>query len=125
MKSIKLALLFGFLVWLVPFTVSFVVFPLRTSDRPFFESIMPVAVTIATVIFSVLYFQRIERGFFKEGILLGIVFFGVNIAIDLLLFSYGPMAMPFWDYVKDIGFTYLLIPAITAAFGYVLDKKRS
>lgn len=124
MKSIKLAFFYGFLVWVIPFVVAFLIFPLRTSDRPFFESIMPVAATVATVIFAVLYFKKVEANFLKEGILLGIVFFAVSIVIDLLMFSKGPMAMPFLDYIKDIGFTYLLIPTITIGMGYILDKKK-
>lgn len=124
MKSIKLALIYGFLVWVIPFVVAFLIFPLRTSDRPFFESIMPVVVTVATVIFTVLYFKKVEASFLKEGILLGAVFFAVSIVIDLLMFSKGPMAMPFLDYLKDIGFTYLLIPTVTIGVGYTLDKKK-
>jgi len=123
MKSKKLSLIYGFLVWVIPFVVAFLIFPLRNSDRPFFESIMPVAIVIVTVIFSVLYFKKVETNFLKEGIFLGIVFFAISIVIDLLMFSKGPMAMSFINYVKDIGFTYLLIPAITIGMGYLLDKK--
>lgn len=123
MNSIKAALFYGFLVWVIPFVVAFLILSLRTSDRPFFESIMPVAVTIATVTFSVLYFRKVEADFLKEGIFLGIVFIAVSIAIDLLMFSRGPMAMPFVDYLKDIGFTYLLIPAVTIGMGYILEKR--
>ncbi|MFH1098614.1 MAG: hypothetical protein V1723_01690 [Candidatus Uhrbacteria bacterium] len=125
MKSTKLAFFYGFLVWAMPFVVAFLIFPLRSSDRPFFESIMSVAVTAATVIFTVLYFQTIETSFLKEGILLGAIFFAVSIALDLLMFSRGPMAMSFVEYIKDIGFTYLLIPTITIGFGYSLDKKKA
>jgi len=85
---------------------------------------MPVVVAIATVVSTILYFKKVETNFLKEGILLGIVFFAVSIVIDLLMFSKGPMAMPFLDYVKDIGFTYLLIPSITIGVGYIIDKKK-
>ncbi|TAL19136.1 hypothetical protein EPN90_04140 [Patescibacteria group bacterium] len=124
MKSIKSAVIYGFLIWLIPFTVAFLIFPLRISDRPFFESIMPVAVTATTVIFTVLYFKKVEANFLKEGALLGAVFLAISITIDLLMFSRGPMAMPLLNYVKDIGFTYLLIPAITIGTGYILDLKK-
>lgn len=123
MKSIKLALIYGFIVWVIPFVVALLIFPLRDSDRPFFESIMPVAVTIATVLLSILYFKKVEANFLKEGIFLGIVFLAVNVAIDLMMFSKGPMAMPLIEYLKDIGFTYLLIPAITTGMGYILSRK--
>lgn len=124
MKSIKLAVIYGFLIWAIPFVVAFLIFPLRVSDRPFFESIMPVAVTIVTVVLGILYFKKVETNFLKEGVLLGIIFFAMSVVIDLLMFSKGPMAMSFVNYVKDIGFTYLLIPTITIGFGYLLDKNR-
>lgn len=124
MKSIKRAILYGLAIWAIPFVVAMFIFPLRNTDRPLFESIMPVTVTFAAVLFSWFYFNKVETGFIKEGILLGTVFFAVSIAIDLLMFSYGPMAMPFLDYMKDIGITYLLIPVITIGFGYVVDRKR-
>ncbi len=121
MRSFKWALIFGLIVWAIPFVVAMFVFPLRASDRPFFESIMPVAVVVAAVICGVLYFRKVEAHFVREGILLGLIFLGVSLAIDLLMFSRGPMAMPLPDYVKDIGFTYLMIPAITLGMGYLLN----
>ncbi|HEY4612265.1 MAG TPA: hypothetical protein VII11_04725 [Bacteroidota bacterium] len=123
MKSFKYALLFGFLIWLIPFAVAVVIFPLRENDRPLFESIMPVAVTIAAVIFSVLYYRKVESGFVREGILLGIVWYLISVGIDLLMFSWGPMAMTFIDYMKDIGLTYLIIPTVTIGFGVLRQGK--
>jgi hypothetical protein len=123
MQSIKKAILFGFLIWLIMFLVSFFIFPLRESNRALFESIMPVVGTIAAVIFAVIYFKNIEGNFLKEGIWLGIIWFVINIVIDLLLFMWGPMKMTFCAYMADIGLTYLLIPAITIGFGELLALK--
>ncbi len=52
-KYLKVGL-FGFLAWLITFVVSVLIFPLRTSQRPLFESIMPVVVTLCAVLFSIL-----------------------------------------------------------------------
>ncbi|MFH1031195.1 MAG: hypothetical protein V1767_01290 [Chloroflexota bacterium] len=123
MKSIKWAVIYGLIVWAIPFVVAILIFPLRTSDRPFFESIMPVAVVAATVLCGALYFKKVESAFLKEGVLLGLVFLVISLVIDLLMFSRGPMAMPLADYVTDIGFTYLLIPMITFGMGYILKRK--
>ncbi len=123
MKSIKSALLFALAVWVIPFAVAMFSFPIRESDRPLFESIMPVAVCAAVVIFTILYFKKVETNFLKEGILLGIIFFFVSFIIDLSMFMWGPMKMTFGEYVSDIGVTYLLIPVITIGFGYFLSKK--
>ncbi|UCD28447.1 MAG: hypothetical protein JSV03_15405 [Planctomycetota bacterium] len=124
MKSYKKALLFGLGVWLIPFAVSCFIFPLKSSDRALFESIMPVAVAVSTVFFAVLYMRRVGAGFIKEGMLLGIIWLVISLIIDLCLFMEGPMKRPFIDYIKDIGLTYMIIPAITTGFGLVLEGKR-
>lgn len=124
MKSPKKALIFGFIVWLVPFVVSVIIFPLRTSLPALFESIMPVVVTICVVLFSILYFKKLEVGFLKEGVILGITWFVICIVLDLLLFMWGPMKMTFPYYMADIGLTYLIIPLITVGFGYLAERRK-
>jgi hypothetical protein len=119
MKSLRWALVFGFLIWLIPFTVSILIFPLRTSNRPLFESIMPVVVTLCAVVLSILYFRKLGGGFVREGILLGVMWFVISIVIDLLMFMWGPMKMTFAEYMMDIGLTYLVIPTVTIGFGFV------
>jgi len=119
MKSLRWALVFGFLIWLIPFTISILIFPLRTSNRALFESIMPVVVTLCAVVFSILYFRKLEEGFIREGILLGVIWFAISIVIDLLMFMWGPMKMTFAEYMMDIGLTYLIIPTVTIGFGFV------
>jgi len=109
---------------MIPFVIAFLIFPLRNSDRDFFESIMPVAVVLATVIFSGLYFKKVHHEYLKEGLLLGVIFLLVNLVFDLAMFSQGPWAMPLGKYIKDIGFTYLMIPIITVGFGAALQKKQ-
>src|SRR4030042_4587021 len=123
MKSVKKALLFGFLVWVIPFIVAILIFPIRNLDRPLFESIMPVVVTLCVVIFASLYFKNLLRRQLREGILLGVIWLVISLALDLVMFMpETPMHMSIIDYGKDIGLTYLLIPAITIGFGYQLQK---
>jgi hypothetical protein len=123
MKSTKLALLYGFLLWLIPFIVAFFIFQLREPDRPLFETIMAVTVTLAVVVFSILYFGKMGGGYFKEGIRIGILWFVISIVIDLLMFMWGPMKMSFLNYMYDIGFTYLIYPIVTIGLGYLLQRK--
>lgn len=123
MTSIGKALLFGVVVWLVPFVVAFLIFPLRESSRALFESIMPVAVAGATVALGVVYMARVSRGFVREGVLLGCLWLAICVAIDapLMLFG-GPMHMTIGEYLADIGVTYLMIPVITTGLGLVLER---
>lgn len=99
MRSPKTALFYGFLVWVVPFLIAIMIFPLRANERPLFESIMPVVLTIATVSLSILYFKKIETSFLKEGIMLGVLWLVISIALDLVMFMQGPMQMTFVDYM--------------------------
>jgi len=124
MKSIMKAVAYGFAVWVIPFVVAIMIFPIRISDRPLFESIMPVVVTLSVVSFSILYLRTMQSGFLKESIILGLVWLAISILLDLLMFMpESPMKMSFVNYMKDIGLTYLIIPTITIGFGYLSEKK--
>jgi hypothetical protein len=114
--------LFGFFIWLIPFVVSVLIFPLRASQRPLFESIMPVVIAIWTVFFAVVYMSGIKSGFQKESVFIGLAWLLISVALDLLVFIIGPLKMPLWDYVTDIGVTYLMIPTITFGFGYLMEN---
>jgi lysophospholipid acyltransferase (LPLAT)-like uncharacterized protein len=125
-NNVKIVL-FGFLLWLIPFIVSALIFPLRNSDRPLFESIMPVVIVIWTVFFSIVYltsknlFDKKGR-MLKEGAKIGLFWLFMSIVLDLMIFIQGPLKMSLWDYSTDIAIIYLMIPAITAGFGYLMDR---
>jgi hypothetical protein len=115
---------YGFLIWLIPFLVSFVIFPLRSSNRPLFESIMPVSLVFAVMICSVLYFKKGENQSIYDGIIAGVIWFFISVLIDLLLFlPSSPMQMSFLDYITDIGLTYLIIFIIPFGVGILMYKK--
>lgn len=75
---------FGVLVWLVPFVVAVLVFPLHESSRPLFESIMAVTVTATAVVFGLLYMKQVAGDFVRESIRLGIL---SDIALELTVGS--------------------------------------
>ncbi|MCK5260949.1 MAG: hypothetical protein KAJ44_02100 [Thermoplasmatales archaeon] len=123
-KYLKICL-FGFLVWLIPLIVSFLIFGLHEDYRPLFESIMAVAVTLSVVIFSVLYFKAVDKDYVKEGVMIGITWLIINLIIDLIIMVLleSPMQMSIGDYMMDIGLTYVIIPVITIGFGMILEKR--
>lgn len=126
MRSYKLVLLYGFLIWLIPFGVAFPILPIKTSNRALFESVMPVVVTMCVVLFSVSYFRKVKAGFLKEGILLGMIWLAICLIIDLMMFMpESPMKMSLADYMMDIGLTYVIIPTICVGSGYLLERQRS
>ena len=116
--------IYGFIMWIIPFIVSFVIFPLKNSMNPLFESIMPVVITVVVVTLSYYYLKDIKTNFEIEGVKIGVMWFLISIIIDLILFlPPSPMQMSFTDYMMDIGLTYLIIPAVTIGFGYMIKNK--
>jgi hypothetical protein len=121
-KNLKLVL-FGFMVWLIPFLVCFVVFPLKETMRPLFESIMPLVLTITVITLAYYYLKDMDADFAKAGVIAGVVWFAISIIVDLALFlPASPMQMGFTDYMMDIGLTYVMIPVITTGMGYMAQN---
>lgn len=113
----------GVMVWLVPFVVAFLVFPLRQSLRPLFESIMAVAVTASAVLLGLAYLRRVERVVMREGLLLGLLWFAICVLIDApLMLLGGPMQMSFGAYMADIGVTYVSIPLVTSGLAAMTTR---
>jgi drug/metabolite transporter (DMT)-like permease len=123
MQQIKRALLYGFLLWLIPFLASVVIFPLKKTDLTFFQSILGVLSITLTVILTVHYFRK-TQGNLKEGIFLGLIFAVVSWFFDFFFFIWGPIKMPLAAYVKEIGIGYLLYLVIATGFGYSLRKPK-
>jgi hypothetical protein len=116
---------FGILVWLIPFLFSFLIFSLRDDNRVLFESIMPVVLTIIVLIFSIIYFIKIEKEFISQGIIIGVVWIIISIIIDLIMFlPDSEWQMTISDYMMDIGITYLIILFIPIGIGYILEKRK-
>jgi hypothetical protein len=115
--SLRRALLFGLLVWAIPFIVAFAIYPIHETWRALFESIMPVVIALTVVALGLAYFRRVTGRCMREGILLGVMWFAMCFVIDMFMFSAGPMKMSFAAYVGDVGLTYLMIPAITIGLG--------
>jgi hypothetical protein len=120
MKSLKKAIGFGFVTWLVPFVVSVSIFPLKKAGDPLFETIMGLVVVFCGVFFAHLYFRSINRGFLKEGILAGTIWMLISLGLDLFMFSTGPMKMPMGTYMKDIGLGYFTFLIISVGAGWLL-----
>lgn len=81
---------------------------------------MPVVLAVATVFFAQRYFSHVGDRFAREGLLLGLVWMGVSVAIDIpLMLAPSPMQMTLGEYMADIGLTYVMIPVIIASIGLV------
>lgn len=123
-RSLKLALCLGFLLWLIPFIISAIVFPLKSYDVQLFDSAMTLVTVLFVILLALFYFLKTGSGL-AEGIMIGVIWLAISIIIDLFMFSRGPMAMPLDKYLMDIGLAYLVYPMVTTGMGYLADKYKA
>jgi len=126
MKKYLRNILYGFFAWFIPFVASFFFYTREgelTIDIFLFKSIMIVVGSFSAAILLVSYFNKINAEYSKEGIIVGLTWFGINILLDLLVLI--PMSgMSIADYFTQIGIRYLAIPAMSIAVGTALENKK-
>ena len=123
-KYLKIAF-FGFLVWLIPFVASLFFYTSGGKliiDIFLFKAIMIVIGSVSGAVLLVHYFKKVHAAYFKEGIIVGILWFGINILLDLVILV--PMSgMPIWDYFTRIGISYIVIPVMCVTVGTALANR--
>ena len=107
----KRAAVLGLLSWLIPFAVSFVLFPLKKSNVPLFGTLMGLVVLVTGGALLSRYF-RDRPVALREAVLVGSLWFGMNLVFDYPMFAYGPMRMTAPVYYSEIGLVYLAFPAL-------------
>jgi hypothetical protein len=113
MKKLGHMLSYGASCWFIVFGASLAMTPWRMHERALFESVIPVVLAATTVALALRFFRRAAPRSIAAGASCGVVWATVNVALDLPLFSWGPMKMAPADYFKDIGIVYAMIPVIT------------
>lgn len=120
-KNIKL----GFLSWLLPFGLSFVFYKPSgelTISYDLFKSLMIVLGSITGCFLLFRYFKFVGKDFIKQGVLVGISWFLINIVLDTLILL-PMMGESFSNYFISIGLRYTVIPAISITMGYLLNRQ--
>lgn len=117
--------LLGFFSWLIPFAASFLFYThggeLVVAYSTFKSAIMVVgAISGCSLLFH--YFKTVESDFIRNGVIVGLSWFAVNIVLDAVILI-PIMKTTFEEYFMSIGLSYLSIPAISIAMGYLLHRK--
>jgi len=119
-------ILYGFLAWLIPFVSAFFFYSKEGGlviDIFLFKTIMIVVGAIIGAFLLVFYFKKINNSYLREGIIVGLAWFSINILLDLLVLV--PMSeMVLTDYFAQIGLRYLIIPVMSIMVGAVLSNKK-
>jgi len=114
MVLIKRAAALGLLSWLIPFAISFLLFPLKHANAALYETLMNLILLLTGGALLSAYF-RSHPVALREAVLVGALWAAMNLLFDYPMFAFGPMKMTMAGYYSEIGLSYLAFPAL--AFG--------
>ena len=125
MHSLKSALIYGFLVWLIPFVAAVPFYSPEGEpiiDIFLFKTIMIVVGSLAGAFFLLRYFKGVTADFVREGMMIGVIWLAMNWALDFaVLLQMSDMTIG--AYFTEIGLRYLTMPIFSIAIGMALAKK--
>jgi len=68
------------------------------------------------------YFRPVDNDFIRNGFVVGISWFALNIILDALVLI-PMMKTTFFDYFMSVRLGYIAIPAISVTMGFMLEVK--
>ena len=115
-RAVARAALFGLLSWVIPFVVSFGLFPLKKTNAALFSTLMYLVVLVIAGALLNFYFRK-RAVSVREAALVGAAWLAINLICDYPMFAFGPMKMTTIGYYSEIGLVYLTYPifAVMAA----------
>ena len=120
MSNIKI-ILHRFYVWVILFSVGFIIYPIHDSNLIFFKTILIISGMLVSMFFLKLYFKKVNTDFVKAGIKVGIIWLAINIIFDLI-FLVVMFETPLVEYFQGIGLRYINIPITSIGIGYILES---
>lgn len=118
--KLKLAIIFGILIWFLTYVLSEILNPLFTDNLPQINIIVPIIVIILTGFFGILYIRNINENEVIEGLIAGVIFILVDIICDVIfLVIPHQQNMTFGDYQLHVISMIILTLLITTFLGYL------
>ena len=126
MNKIIRTILFGLLIWAIPFAVSFFMWDVATNaprvSMPWFNATMAFTFAIGMASAICFYFRPVKKkDAIKEGWTAGLIWYLVLIIMDYIVLV-NIFNMTITDYYPML-LTYLNALAISAGVGYLLSKR--
>jgi hypothetical protein len=123
MKNLLKIVFLGFLLWLICMVIAVIVWPLHASQFMLFKSIMVVSGAIVGMSLLAYYFKKVKTNYIREGVVVGVIWFVVNIVLDLIVLV-GMLKTPLIEYLISPGVGYLCMPAMSIGVGFILSRKK-
>lgn len=84
--KLKLAIMYGVLIWIITTFLSNIFNPIFTSNLPGVNIIVPIITIVVTTFFGILYIRNIETNEVIEGVVGGMMFIIIDIILDYIVF---------------------------------------
>jgi hypothetical protein len=117
---------YGFLVWLIPFLVSWPLYSPKGEplyDLQVIKSFLIVVGSLVGALLAIRYFRDTEKDFAKEGAILGFSWLVINSVLDIIVLVYLLKGMDILTWAGQIGIRYLVMPIMTIAMGVAMEMR--
>ena len=118
--KLKLAIIFGILIWVITFVATQILNPIFSNNLPQINIIVPITIIITTGFFGILYIRNIDENEVIEGFIVGAIFILIDIICDyiFIIVLHTPNYI-FINYQLHITSTIILTLLITTFLGYL------
>src|SRR5579863_3911654 len=86
----KMALILGFMSWLIPFVLSFMLYPIKAFNSPLYNNILSLIGLATGALLLNVYFKA-RPVVMRESLALACLWIGMNLMLDQPFFLYGPI----------------------------------
>ena len=122
--KIKLAILYGILIWLITYVLSEIFNPIFTDNLPNINIVVPIIIIVVTGFFGILYIRNINKNEVIEGFLAGIIFIIMDVVCDyVFLILPHTKALITDDYPLHLFSMIIITLLITTFLGYLAQMK--
>ncbi len=122
-KQIK-RILFGLIIWLIPFVVSIFFWDVEANapiiSMAWFSALMAFCFAIGFSIAAILWFKDVKKDSVRQGWLTGVIWYVELLILDLIVLV-GLFGMSWPDYYVML-LTYLNVIVLGGAIGYIIKK---
>lgn len=118
--KLKLAIIYGILIWIVTIILSHLITPFFIVTLPDVNVVTPIILIIVTGFFGILYIRNINSNEVIEGFFVGVIFIIIDIILDyIFLISLHTQHLIFSDYTFHLSSMIILTLLITTFLGYL------
>lgn len=122
--KIKLAIIFGILIWILTYALSEIFNPIFITFIQYNQISIPIIIIVVTGFFGILYIRNIETNEVIEGMLAGMIFIIIDILMDYIAFTLlGFTSIIYENYLYHLVSMIILTLLITTFLGYLAQMK--